>query len=45
MILKEIPGSGGRVLAGPISIFRGSIGVFADPQGATFALWTGYYDD
>jgi len=24
---------------------QGSIGVFADPQGAVFALWTGIYDD
>jgi predicted enzyme related to lactoylglutathione lyase len=43
--IEEIPGLGGQVLNGPVEIFQGSIGVFSDPQGAPFALWTGYYDD
>jgi uncharacterized protein len=43
--IAEVPGLGGQVLDGPIAIWQGSIGVFADPQGAPFALWTGHYDD
>jgi uncharacterized protein len=43
--LSEISGLGGQVLAGPIQMPQGAIGVCADPQGAVFALWTGTYDD
>jgi predicted enzyme related to lactoylglutathione lyase len=43
--IEEIPGLGGQVLTGPVRMPAGSIGVFADPQGAVFALWTGEYDD
>jgi predicted enzyme related to lactoylglutathione lyase len=43
--IAEIPGLGGQVLDGPVRMWEGAIGVFADPQGASFALWTGHYDD
>jgi uncharacterized protein len=43
--IDDVPGRGGRVLAGPIQMPQGAIGVFTDPQGAVFALWTGEYDD
>jgi uncharacterized protein len=43
--IEEVPGLGGQVLNGPLAIWQGSIGVFSDPQGAPFALWTGHYDD
>jgi hypothetical protein len=43
--VEDVPGLGGEVLNGPIRMPQGSIGVFADPQGAVFALWTGSYDD
>jgi uncharacterized protein len=43
--IAEIPGLGGQVLDGPLQIWDGLVGVFADPQGAPFALWTGHYDD
>ena len=36
---------GGQVLNGPVPMWEGWIGVFSDPQGAPFALWTGHYDD
>jgi uncharacterized protein len=44
-VLGEIEGLGGRVLAGPMRMPQGTIGVAADPQGAVFALWTGAYED
>ena len=43
--LRRIPELGGRVLAGRMEMPSGSIAVFADPQGAVFALWSGDYDD
>jgi uncharacterized protein len=43
--IAEVPGLGGQVLDGPIAMWEGWIGVFSDPQGAPFALWTGHYDD
>jgi predicted enzyme related to lactoylglutathione lyase len=43
--IEEIPGRGGQVLNGPLQIWQGAIGVFSDPQGAPFALWTGHYDE
>ena len=43
--LGGVPELGGRLLAGPMQMPQGSIAVFADPQGAVFALWTGEYDD
>jgi uncharacterized protein len=43
--VEEIPGLGGKVLAGPVRMPQGSIGVFADPHGAVFSLWTGQYED
>jgi predicted enzyme related to lactoylglutathione lyase len=44
-LVGEIEGLGGRVLNGPVPMPQGTIGVFADPQGAVFALWTGEYED
>jgi uncharacterized protein len=44
-LLEEVPGLGGRVLAGPIRVPTGSFVVLMDPQGATFAALTGEYDD
>ena len=43
-LVEEIGGLGGRTLNGPLQMPQGSIGVFADPQGAVFAVWTGTYD-
>ena len=43
--VQDVPGLGGQVLNGPIRMPQGSIGVFADGQGAVFSLWTGPYDD
>jgi predicted enzyme related to lactoylglutathione lyase len=43
--LEEVAGMGGKVVEGPVHMPAGTIGVFADPQGAVFALWTGQYDD
>ena len=43
--IADIPGRGGEVLEGPVKMWDGAIGVFSDPQGAPFALWTGHYDD
>jgi uncharacterized protein len=43
--IADIPGRGGDVLEGPVKMWDGAIGVFSDPQGAPFALWTGHYDD
>jgi predicted enzyme related to lactoylglutathione lyase len=36
---------GGRALSDPFALAAGRIAVFADPQGAVFALWSGRYDD
>jgi uncharacterized protein len=36
---------GGRTLVGPIPVPGGAFMVFADPEGAAFALWGGTYDD
>jgi predicted enzyme related to lactoylglutathione lyase len=36
---------GGRLFNGPMQMPQGTIAVFADPQGAVFAAWTGEYDD
>ncbi len=44
-VVAEAPASGARVVFGPMRIPQGSIAVLADPQGATFSLWTGEYDD
>ena len=43
-VVDEVGGLGGRTLNGPLQMPQGSIGVFADPQGAVFAVWTGTYD-
>ena len=43
--VDEIPARGGPLYSGPHRMPQGSIAVFADPQGAVFALWTGDYDD
>jgi uncharacterized protein len=43
--IADIPGRGGEVLEGPVKMWDGAIGIFSDPQGAPFALWTGHYDD
>jgi predicted enzyme related to lactoylglutathione lyase len=36
---------GGAVHAGPIDIGIAKIGIVADPQGATFAIYAGTYED
>jgi uncharacterized protein len=36
---------GGQLFAGPIPWPGGKIAIFADPQGAPFALWEGHLDD
>lgn len=43
--VEEVPAHGGRLYSGPHRMPQGAIAVFADPQGAVFALWTGQYDD
>jgi predicted enzyme related to lactoylglutathione lyase len=43
--IADVPGLGGQVLNGPVQMAQGAIGVFCDPQGAPFALWTGWYED
>jgi predicted enzyme related to lactoylglutathione lyase len=43
--MTRVPELGGQVLAGPMRMPAGSIAVFADPQGAVFALWSGQYED
>ena len=44
--IARIPELGGQVLAGRLDLPAGSIAVFADPQGAVFALLSsGEYDD
>jgi uncharacterized protein len=44
-LLDEIPGLGGTVLSGPVKVPAGTFAVLNDPQGATFAVLTGDYDD
>jgi predicted enzyme related to lactoylglutathione lyase len=41
----EVAGLGGQVRSGPSKMWEGSIAVLSDPQGATFAIWCGHYDD
>jgi predicted enzyme related to lactoylglutathione lyase len=36
---------GGASLVGPMEIWDGSFGVLRDPQGGTFALFAGHFDD
>lgn len=36
---------GGRTLVGPMAIGPGHVAVLGDPQGATFALYGGHFDD
>jgi len=43
--IEEVPDLGGQVLNGPVRMPQGTIGVFTDPQGAVFSLWTGEYQD
>jgi predicted enzyme related to lactoylglutathione lyase len=43
-LLGEISGLDGQVLSGPIKMPQGAIAVIADPQGATFAVWSGEYE-
>ena len=43
--LELVAERGGHVHAGPIDIGVARIGVVADPQGATFALYDGVYED
>ena len=43
--VEQVPARGGQLFSGPHRMPQGSIAVFADPQGAVFALWTGEYDD
>jgi predicted enzyme related to lactoylglutathione lyase len=44
-LLGEIPGLGGTVLSGPVQVPAGTFAILNDPQGATFAVLTGDYDD
>jgi predicted enzyme related to lactoylglutathione lyase len=43
-LLSEVEGLGGRVHVGPVKMPQGTIAVLDDPQGATFAVWTGEYE-
>jgi uncharacterized protein len=43
-VVEDVPGLGGQVL-NAFQMWQGSIGVFSDPQGAPFALWSGHFDD
>jgi hypothetical protein len=43
--IADVPGLGGEVVYGPVKMWEGAFGVFSDPQGATFSLWTGHFDD
>jgi uncharacterized protein len=44
-LLGEVGGVGGQVRTGPYKMAQGTIAVLSDPQGASFAVWTGEYDD
>jgi predicted enzyme related to lactoylglutathione lyase len=44
-LLGEVAGLGGQVRSGPYKMAQGTIAVLADPQGASFAVWSGEYDD
>jgi predicted enzyme related to lactoylglutathione lyase len=44
-LLGDVAGLGGQVRSGPSKMWQGKIAVVSDPQGATFAVWTGHYDD
>ena len=44
-LLGEVGGFGGQVRSGPYKMAQGTIAVLSDPQGASFAAWTGEYDD
>jgi uncharacterized protein len=44
-LLGEVGGFGGQVRTGPYKMAQGTIAVLSDPQGASFAVWTGEYDD
>jgi uncharacterized protein len=43
--ISKVKDAGGQHFAGPIPLAAGRIAVFADPQGAPFALWEGELDD
>jgi predicted enzyme related to lactoylglutathione lyase len=43
--LARVTELGGAVHAGPIDIGIAKIGIVADPQGATFAIYAGTYED
>jgi predicted enzyme related to lactoylglutathione lyase len=44
-VIEKVPQLGGKVLNGPIQMPAGRIGVFSDPQGAVFSVWTGEYQE
>jgi predicted enzyme related to lactoylglutathione lyase len=44
-LLEGVAGLGGQVRSGPMKMPQGTIAVVSDPQGATFAVWTGAYED
>jgi uncharacterized protein len=44
-LVARVPELGGRVLNGPVQVPGGTFLVLADPQGATFAVLDGNYDD
>jgi predicted enzyme related to lactoylglutathione lyase len=44
-LLGEIADLGGQVRSGPHKMWQGMIAALSDPQGATFSVWTGHYDD
>jgi uncharacterized protein len=43
--VERTNGLGGTVLAGPVDIAMGTIGVIRDPQGAIFGIYSGEFDD
>jgi uncharacterized protein len=44
-LLRRVAELGGRALSEPVAVPSGRFAVFADPQGAVFAVVTGDYDD
>jgi predicted enzyme related to lactoylglutathione lyase len=43
--IAKVKDGGGQHFAGPISLAAGQIAIFADPEGAPFALWEGELDE
>jgi predicted enzyme related to lactoylglutathione lyase len=44
-LLGAVEGLGGKIHVGPVRMWQGAIAVLDDPQGATFSVWVGHFDD